>query len=166
MQKLHFGLLLIVIPGCPSRSALPNPFVTRVKRSFKCDVQICFKAIQNWGSPIQLVLFEKWVEDRHGGQQTRLTIDRSWVRISSHQTLDGNGVKVTPGRFMFPILVYLQKERNYSQMGSLHFQFIVYIRCCHFITKRPPIFYVAKNWQLKERKLPTRHINENIKKCY
>jgi len=29
--------------------------------------------------------------------------------------------------------------------------FIPDIRCCHFITKGPPIFYVAKNQLLKDR---------------
>jgi len=27
--------------------------------------------------------------------------------------LDGNGFKAIPGRFMYPILVHLQKERKY-----------------------------------------------------
>jgi len=38
MQTLQFALLLNVIQGCPSRYALPNPFVTCDKQSSKCDV--------------------------------------------------------------------------------------------------------------------------------
>jgi len=31
------------------------------------------------------------------GKQTRFTIERLWVQISTHPTLDGNGVKAMPG---------------------------------------------------------------------
>jgi len=34
------------------------------------------------------------------------------VRILSHPTLDGNGVKAMQGQLMYPILVHLRKEKN------------------------------------------------------
>jgi len=40
------------------------------------------------------------------GLQTRLTIERLWVQILSHPTLDGNGVKAMPGWLKYPILVH------------------------------------------------------------
>jgi len=38
-----------------------------------------------------------------------------WVQISSHQALDGNGVKRMPSQLVYPILVHLQKERKYKK---------------------------------------------------
>jgi hypothetical protein len=58
--------------------------------------------------------FETMIENRS------FTIERSWVRISSHPTLDGNGVKAMPGRLKYPILVHSiidKKENTGSQMG-------------------------------------------------
>ncbi len=42
----------------------------------------------------------------------RFLIERLWVRILSHSTLDGNGGKFMPGRIMYPILVHLQKRKK------------------------------------------------------
>jgi len=41
-------------------------------------------------------------------------IKRSWVRISSHPTLDRNGVKAMAGRLKHPILVHsiIEKKEN------------------------------------------------------
>jgi len=39
-------------------------------------------------------------------------IKRSWVKISFHPTLDGNGVKAMPGQLMYPILVHLPKRKK------------------------------------------------------
>ena len=45
----------------------------------------------------------------------RFPIERLWVRILSHPTLDGNGVKAMPGRLKHPILVhsiqYLKRKK-------------------------------------------------------
>jgi len=44
--------------------------------------------------------------------ETIFTIEKLWVRTSSHPTLDGNGVKAMPGRLKYPILVKSTIEKK------------------------------------------------------
>ena len=54
------------------------------------------------------------------GQKTRLKINKLWVQISYHSTLDGNGVKAVPGSFPVPnpgSNQKVKKENLGNQMG-------------------------------------------------
>ena len=58
------------------------------------------------------------VKVRSSGYQTRLTFERSWVRISSQLIRNGNGVKAMSGSILVPNPGSLNKEKK-KNTGSL-----------------------------------------------